>query len=199
MAETLATQDATDLPVTGRPPQWGIFKDGKAVVTADGVSVMEYKKDFDLPTFPIEGGAFSNYNKVELPADISVKFIAGESVANRKALLDSIEAIQGSLDLYDVYMPEKNYISYNVDHVDFRRSLSGGLGIISAEVWLREVRITASQTFTDTKTASGAATQSNGQTQTQQSTSQENTQVSQTTGLSVGGAGSGGGGGGGGW
>lgn len=174
MADPLATQDSPDLPVTGRPPQWGIFKDGKTVVTADGVSVMEYKKDFDLPTFPIEGGAFSNYNKVELPADISVKFIAGTSVAVRKALLDSIEAIQGTLDVYDVFMPEKNYTSYNVDHVDFRRALSGGLGIISAEVWLREIRITASVTFTSTKTPAGAATKSNGQTQTKPPTTQQN-------------------------
>lgn len=178
MADPLATEDSPDLPVTGRPPQWGIFKDGKSVITADGVSVMEYKKDYDLPTFPIEGGAFSNYNKVELPADISVKFIAGQSTANRKALLDSIEAIQGSLDLYDVFTPEKTYTSYNIDHVDYRRALSGGLGVITAEVWLREIRITASQTFTNTKTPGGAATQSNGQTQTQPPTTQQNQALS---------------------
>lgn len=155
------------------PPQWGVFKDGQAVVTAEGVKIFEYKKDYDLPTFVIEGGAFSNYNKVELPGRVSVTFQAGKNVATRKALVDTAETILASLDLYDVVSPEETYSSYNAFHVDYHRSRDGGLGVIAVEIWFEQIRIGTTQTFTDTQQPSGSQTQGNGQTQTVPPTQQQ--------------------------
>lgn len=161
------TQDDPGLPQSPTAPLWGIFKDGASVVTAEGVTVFDYKKDWNLPTYTQEDGAFQNYNKVELPYDLSIRFQAGTSVAVRQALLESIEAIDGSLDLYDAVTPEKTYTSCNVEHVDYHRAIDNGLGVIFVDVYLKEVRVTATQSFTNTKAPGGAGTKSGGQKQPQ--------------------------------
>lgn len=160
---------ASSLPA----PQWGVFKDGQAVVVAEGVKVFEYKKEADLPTFVIEKGAFRNYNKVDLPYAVSIVLQTGTNVAKRKALIDSADAVLLSLDLYDLVSPEKTYSSMNAKHVDYHRSRDGGLGVIAVEIWFQEIRIGTTQTFTDTQNPSGSQTQSNGQTQTTPPTQQQ--------------------------
>src|SRR6185503_12839257 len=133
---SVMTKDAAGVSSSNAPSQWGIFKDGQPVIKGtkgSGVSSFEYKKDWNLPDFKQERGAFQSYDKVELPYDVSFKFIAGETVANRRALLESVEAIDGSLDLFDAVTPEKTYTSCNIDHVDYTRSRDGGLGVIAVE------------------------------------------------------------------
>src|SRR5258708_40358358 len=82
-------------------PQWGIFKDGIAVVIADSVITVDYKQDWTIATFPVEQGGFESYDKVSNPFDVRVRVASGGFEVARQALLESIEAVANSLDLFD--------------------------------------------------------------------------------------------------
>lgn len=122
-------------------PQWGIFNGGGLVIACDNVLTMEYKQNWNLSDYPVEKGGFETYNKVQTPFDARLKFSSGGTEANRAALLASIAAIAGDLNLYDVVTPEKIYTSVNITHYDYHRSATNGVGNITVEVWVLEVRI----------------------------------------------------------
>lgn len=151
----LLTADSVDQGQFSR--RWGVFKGGQPVVTFDSFLSIDYRQGWTIADFPLEQGAFQSYDKVSLPFDVRVKFSAGGSIDNREALLHSVAAIAGTLDLYDVVTPEITYTSVNVQHYDYRRTATNGNGLITIELWLLEVR-TVGQPLTKT----GGATPTNG-------------------------------------
>lgn len=171
------TSDAPGLSQSASAPQWGIFKDGKSVVRADNVLGVELKKEWLLSDFPLEAGAFETYDKVTTPYDIRVRFSRGGSVQDRQDFLDSIDDISGNLEKYDVYTPEETYIGVNVTHYDYQRTAGDGLGLIKVEVWLEQVRETATQTFSNTKVASSQDSVNGGTKQTSAPTPTETAAV----------------------
>lgn len=148
-------------------PQWGVFLDGAPVVTADTVISFAWKKDWSISDFPVERGSFESFDKVEMPFDARVRFASGGSDANRRALLDSIAAIAGDLNLYDVATPEATYINVNVHHYDYQRTSLNGLGVIVVDVWLQEVRVTVSDAGAGVATPSAASPVNGGMAQPQ--------------------------------
>jgi hypothetical protein len=139
-------------------PQWGIFLGAVPVVLADNVVSVEYKQDWNLSDYPVEDGAFATYDKVNSPFDARIRFSAGATLLNPGGsdLLDSVAAIAGDLNLYNVRTPEATYADVNVVHYDYRRTARNGVGLIEVDVWVREVRVTGLSTFGNTALPSGA-------------------------------------------
>jgi hypothetical protein len=138
---TLATGDQVDQGQFSK--RWGVFRGGQSVAIFDSFIGIDYRQGWTLADFPLEQGAFESYDKVALPFDVRVKFAAGGSLQNREALLQSVASISKTLDLYDVVTPEVVYTSVNVQHYDYRRTATNGNGLITIELWLLEVRISA--------------------------------------------------------
>lgn len=159
-AISLLVADAISFFGLSIAPRWGIFRDGLPVVIADSVVTFDYKRDWTIANYPVEKGAFESYDKVSNPFEPRIRFAAGGSEVERQLLLDSIAAIAGTLDLYDVVTPEVIYQSANITHYDYRRSAHSGVGLLVIDVWLMEVRVTATSAFT--KSASSASVQNNG-------------------------------------
>lgn len=153
-------QGVESVTVTGdsNSPQWGLFKDGKSVIEADNVVGFEFKRDWAISDYNVEKGGFESYNKVQLPFDVRIRFSCGGAVTRREAFLKSIEAIENSLDLYDAVVPEKVYIGCNVQHVDYRRTASNGVGLIVADIYLLEIRDTATAAFASAQTSPASST-----------------------------------------
>ena len=143
-------------------PQWGIFLNGFPVVLADSVISLEYKQEWTISDYPVEQGAFESYDKVQTPFHARIRFATGGSEQSRQAFLDSIAAIAGTLTLFDVVTPEEVYQSVNVSHYEYNRTATSGVGLIAVDVLCIEVRVTATQTFSNTKAPSGAAPVSSG-------------------------------------
>ena len=137
----LMTEDGVSYTTLGYRPQWGIFLGGGPVITADCVVEVSYKQEWVISDYPVEEGAFSSYDKVYVPYDVRVKYAAGGSADNREALLSSIRAIAGDLNLYDVVTPEATIMSCNVTHFDYRRTASNGVGLLQVDVWLQQVLV----------------------------------------------------------
>lgn len=152
----ILTADAFLFPSQPGDPRWGIFLDGLPVVVADSVVTFDYRKESRISDYQIEEGGFESYDKVELPYTAVVRFAAGGDEPNLQDLLESIRAISGDLELYDVVTPEAVYPSANVVMQDYRRTSTNGVGLLQVDVRVEEVRVTASSQFSDTKTASGA-------------------------------------------
>ena len=143
----------------GVSAQWGIFLNGAAVVTANNVMGVEYRAEWAISDFPVEEGGFESFDKVQLPFDVRVRFCSDGTPAGRAALLNSLDAIDGDLNLYDVVTPEFVYSSVNIAHVDYRRTAQNGVGIIQAEVWLLRVNVnTQSGVTTASISPNGTAT-----------------------------------------
>lgn len=157
----LVTADILAFPGTGNAPQWGLFLDGEIAVTADNVMAFDFKQDFRVSNFPVEEGSFESYNKVPVPFDVRLTFSSGGSIANRQALIQSVDAIIGSTETFDAVTPEKTFQSINPVHQSVRRSSAKGAGLVVIDVYFVEIRVTATQQFT-TSSQQGAGTTNDG-------------------------------------
>lgn len=158
-------------------PHWGLFLNGEQVVFADSVNAFEFKQDWDLLDYPIEDGAFETYNKVKIPFEIHIRFATGGSESNRTALLDTIDRISETLDLYDAVTPEATYTNCNIEHYDYKRTNDNGAGLILVDVHLRQVRVTETPQFSNTSTPSGADPLNEGGVQAQPANTTQTTKV----------------------
>lgn len=138
-------------------PQWGLFQDGEPVVVADNVISFDFRQDFRISNYPIEEGAFESYNKVQVPYDVRLQFSAGGSVAKRQELIDSVDAIIGSTDVFDAVTPEKTYTSINPVHQSIRRTSHSGAGLVVIDVYCQQIRVTATQQFANNQQQTAAA------------------------------------------
>lgn len=127
--------------------QWGLFRDGAQVVEADSVTAFDYKQDYPLSTYQVEEGGFETFDKVEMPYDVRLEFVTGGDLEARQAMLASIKAIQGSLDVFDAVTPEWTYLSCNVSHVDYGQRPDRGVGLLRVSVHLTQVRVEAAAQY----------------------------------------------------
>ncbi len=166
-AIALLTADLVATLTAAAAPSWGIFLNGAPVVSADCTVSFTFSQDYDVSTYPQEQGAFQSYDKVQKPFDVRVRYAAGGSAANRAALQASIDAIIGSLQLFDVVTPEKTFRSVNPTHQDLKRTAENGVGLIQVDVYCVQVRVTGTQQFSSTQQPSGAASANPGTQQAQ--------------------------------
>jgi hypothetical protein len=173
----LLTSNLVAIPTNFSLPQWGIFQNGIPVVLADNVVSFDYRQASTISTYPLQKGAFESYDKVATPFEAIVRFSAGGSEENRRSFLDSIDAIAGTLTLYDVATPEVVYTSVNVASYDYRRTSTDGAGLIQVDVRLTEIRVTATTTFSNTKSPAAANPISSGNVATGAATSAQGAQM----------------------
>ena len=170
---TLMNADAPNVSTTSGPSEWGIYLKNSAVITANSVISMEYKQEWKVANYPLEKGAFESYDKVQLPFEGRVRFATGGTESDRALLLNTIDGVANTLELYDLVTPEKTYTSVNVTHYDYKRAAQNGLGLLQVDVWVTQVRVTATATSPSTAQPSGAAPVNGGRVQPQQVTSPE--------------------------
>ena len=130
-------------------PQWGIFLNGAPVVTADVVVAQDFREEWVIADYPIENGGFESYDKVWRPFDVRMTFVSGESVQNRAALIDSIAAIAGDMNLYDFVTPEVIYQSVSIAHDDYHRETTRGAGALPVSVWGWQISINTTSGLTN--------------------------------------------------
>lgn len=162
---SLLVADASIIKQLFNKPQWGVFKGTKAVAAADSVLTFEYRQDTKISDYPQEKGGFQSYNKVGTPFDVRVQLTKGGTESDRSAFLSAIEAATASLDLFDVVTPEKVYKNANLQRFDYRRTAQSGVGLITVDLWLVEVRETVTAGFAVAKKPSGFAAVNGGTVQ----------------------------------
>lgn len=161
----LTNDNTAQSPVKG--PQWGIFTStGKAVLAVDNIAAFEIRNGYQISDYPIEGGTFESYNKVKIPYDLTVTVTKGGKDLDRLKFQNDLDALIGSIDFFTVITPDKTYFPINPIEYDFRRTSESGVTLLTAEIHCRQVRVSASIAFTNSKEPSGAATVNDGPVQT---------------------------------
>lgn len=100
----------------------------------------DFMKETRVADFPLEGGSFASYNKVELPANPVVTLALSGSESDRTNFLNAIEAACRSTDLYLVITPEVAYVDYTIERYTYARRAQRGATLLIVEISLKEVR-----------------------------------------------------------
>lgn len=158
--------DALDSIIGTEPLKWGVFtKDGDPITEYDSFSSFELDDSSRISTYPVEGGSFANYNKVDNPYAIRVVLSCGGNEQRRAQFIADLEAARRSLTLYSVFIPERTYQSANLTQLTFRRSVQDGAYVVYATLIMEEVRERVAADFAGTAQPSGAPTNELGQLQ----------------------------------
>lgn len=123
---------------------WGIYDTytfgAERVIVPDSIIAVDVKKEYNLPNYPMEDGAFQSYNKVKEPYDIRIKMAIGGDAAKLTDFLKVLDGIVASINLYEVVTPDATYVNANIHHYDFQRTATNGVGLLTVTVWAKEIR-----------------------------------------------------------
>ena len=144
--------------------QWGIYEGNKKIIIPDSIVGFDFKKDFRISDYPQEKGGFQSYNKVELPYDCHVRMTKCGTESDRADFLNQVRSLATTLKLYNVLTPEIVYDNASITHYDYRRSSENGVGLLTVDLHLQEIRVTA-MTTTITASPDGATSKSGGTVQ----------------------------------
>lgn len=146
------------------------------LVTADTFKSVEYRGEQRVADYPIEQGGFASYNKVAEPFDLRLVLCAGggdlvQQLAGgalsaidgylndvlstnftqpmtRSQFILACEALLTSLTLVDVVTPDRTYEQLNCMHFSYTKTKEAGAGMVTGELWFREIRQAAQATYT---------------------------------------------------
>jgi len=139
----LATAD-TDVRLRPAPVAWGIYLNGEKIIEPDSFLALEYHREWAVADYPMERGAFSTYDKVAKPFDVRLRLAKGGNDNVRTTFLAAIENLGTSLTLYDVVTPTRTYLGVTISSIGYQQTAKTGVGLITVEIGLREIRETAS-------------------------------------------------------
>jgi hypothetical protein len=138
-------------------PQWGIYDaDNKLVIKPDSFVDMGYRKEANIPNFPVQDGSFASYNKVQTPQTVVLRITKGGSQTERMAFVQSCELLVDSLALYWILTPERRYYNVNVLRTEFQRRGAGGAYFLEVDLYFQEIRQVQAQYTTYGSTTQNA-------------------------------------------
>lgn len=172
--QALTGDDPSISAFGGSTTQWGVFDDqGNQVLEPDSIVVVEEMKEWRISDYPVEDGSFQSYNKVEMPQEVRVTMVKGGQVSDRQQFLSDLDSIAGDTKLYTVVTPEIEYDNVNLERHSLARSSRNGVSLIAVEIVMREIRVTANGTLSNTKQPDGADAVDGGSVQPQTPTAQQ--------------------------
>lgn len=136
--------------------RWGIFDESGApifntatfdLLSSNSLSTygVDYSKETKVSDFPIEGGSFASFNKVETSAAPVVTLIFSGSESDRASFINTIDAACKSQNLYSIATPEVTYINYSIARYGYQRRNDHGANIYIVEIGLMEIREVSAQ------------------------------------------------------
>ena len=126
---------------TQAAPVWGVFdQTGAQVITPDSVRVFDFRAGWDIARFPVQSGAFADYNKVTHPFENSVLLVKGGSQEARPAFLNQCGTVAGSLNLYNILTPEKQYLNVNCTRMELSRKEVAGAYFVAVELFFQQIQ-----------------------------------------------------------
>jgi len=130
----MATVDVSELT-------WGVYDDqGQPIANYDTFYSVKVDDNSKVSDFPVEDGAFVDYNKVNLPNKVMVTLVAGGSRTKTSAFLDALKEARRSTALFAIVTPEDTFSSMTLEKFDYKREAVGGQSMIKAQCAFLEVR-----------------------------------------------------------
>lgn len=122
-----------------------------AVAPSLSTLALDYVKETRVSDFPVEGGSFATYNKVELPANPLVTLTLAGTEDDRTTFLNAIDAACKSTNGYNIVTPTVTYTNYTIERYNYGRRAQRGATLLMVEVSLKEIRQVSASFTTATK------------------------------------------------
>lgn len=148
---------------------WGIHDSatGELVIQPDTVPRFEFRGDRRISDYPVEQGAFASYNKVATPYEIRMTMVCSGGLVRqaesfiqsalgidsgfmqKSNFIDRLDEMLNTTKIFSIVTPDITYFGANLEHYDYKRETRDGATMLKVEAWFREVRVTASATYSD--------------------------------------------------
>jgi len=121
---------------------WGVYDKGLQAQIFDVDTCISIHPDSSakVSNFPVEGGQFSSYNKVQTPLTCKIN-LAVAGAARIKQFLNDLESVSKDINLYTIVTPERVYTNMNLEKYSYPRSLRDGMNLVQADLTFVEIRI----------------------------------------------------------
>lgn len=144
---------------TQQAPKWGVYDAEGVNLVINPDSIMDFGKraEWNVSSYPVQGGQFANYNKVIVPFEIAIRMVKGSSRAANDSGADGTtlqqrttfeaecEAVAASLDMFTIITPEKTYLQVNAVRLEFQRRETGGAFFIECEMTFKNIQTVTPQ------------------------------------------------------
>ena len=111
------------------------------LLAPDSIVAFDLKKEWNIARYPMEEGAFQSYNKVKEPYDIRLTMTKGGDTTEHKIFLGILDTLAVSTGLVNVITPDAAYTNGNVYHYDMHRTSTNGVGLLTVNVYVAEIRV----------------------------------------------------------
>ncbi len=112
----------------------------------DFSSMLEFSAETStqLPSEAIEQGSFATYNRVIEPVVIRAKLATTGASDKLQSKLNELKQMATGAKKITVVTPEQKYPNMMLESFDYRRDNNSGVGLLTVELRLKEVREVAS-------------------------------------------------------
>lgn len=131
-----------DLSLPGaRQERWSLVdEDGAAPIAFTSFLSASVKDGGGVVSAPLEQGGFAAYNKTESPLEAAVSLAVQGDDAELQAVLDALRELKADTRLCSLVTPEAEYPSLTLESYNYSRTREAGLGLLTVELQLKEVR-----------------------------------------------------------
>ena len=145
---------------------WSIVdpEDGSTVLQPDSMVAVEIKETSKISTYPLEGGGFAAYNKIDVPFQLRVTMsCGGQGEMTREDFLSTLGDMKAGVDLYTIVTAYDTYENANLIEYSVHHSATNGATLVVAECMFEEVRQNATASGQNTAQPSGSDPVKSGQ------------------------------------
>jgi hypothetical protein len=157
---SLVTSDAANFMQASPGSKWGIFLNGATVIDADNVVSMDARQDAVLADFPLEGGTFESYDKVQRPFDVRFRVSVG-AASKKSSVISTVKSIIKDYKLYMFVSPDDVFENVNCQHWDYHRE-AASVGLLVIDIWGWQIQVNTTSSTSNNTQSPAAADPSNG-------------------------------------
>lgn len=154
----LLVADAKQIVQMFQGPKWGVLRGSTPIIVPDSIISFGYKNEYQITQAPMEQGSFQSINKVATPYDVRITMTKGGDDATRSDFLNQLIAAVQSTTLYTVLTPEISYINANLINYEYQRTATNGVGLLTVELYLKEVRLVPASVSSSSTVQPGSST-----------------------------------------
>ena len=156
-ASTVASFFGVDILNPSASDWYILNSDGSVALKPDTVQNFDFRVDSRISDFPVQGGAFASYNKVQMPFEIrmtlvcsginllqqavpSIDFGPGAGLMSKQSFLSTLDTLRTTTALVSVVTPDATYNSCTLDRFDYARTAQHGATTLYVDAVFREIR-----------------------------------------------------------
>ncbi|MDI2112086.1 phage baseplate protein [Commensalibacter nepenthis] len=111
------------------------------LLTESGVTALNYNKNFNITTAPVEQGKTIAYNLVEQPRQGQVTYVSTGTEKQRKLFETALETAQSKIILFELHTAERVMQNIKITGYSVNRSSSQGTQLVQYHITFQEILV----------------------------------------------------------